>query len=73
MENVTRTCRSIGSQIALIGGGESAVPYTTVMLRLPNAAFVPVVDPQPDGAQTAVTSLQPQMAPRLNGGEYGLA
>ena len=45
------------TRLALIGGGEIAASYTTVAPRLPNAAFVAVVDPQPDRAQAAADSL----------------
>ena len=47
----------MATRLALIGGGENAASYTTVTPRLPNAAFVAVVDPQPDRAQSAVDSL----------------
>ena len=45
------------TKLALIGGGGIAASYTTVAPRLPNAAFVAVVDPQPDRAQAAADSL----------------
>ena len=61
------------TRLALIGGGEIAATYATVAPRLPNVAFVAVVDPQPDRAQAAVISLQSKQALRLNGGRYELA
>ena len=45
------------TRLALIGGGDDAASYTTVAPRLPNAAFVAVVDPKPDSAQAAADSL----------------
>ncbi len=45
------------TRLALIGGGENAASYKTVPSRLPNVAFVAVVDPQPDRAQTAADAL----------------
>ena len=45
------------TRLALIGGGEIAATYATVAPRLPNVAFVAVVDPQPDRAQAAADSL----------------
>ena len=45
------------TRLALIGGGEIAASYTTVAPRFTNAAFVAVVDPQPDRAQAAADSL----------------
>ena len=45
------------TRLALIGGGDDAASYTTVAPRLPNAAFVAVVDPKPDRVQAAADSL----------------
>ena len=49
------------TRLVLIGGGENAASYTTVTPRVPNAAFVAVVDPQPDRAQSAADSLGASM------------
>ena len=51
----------MATRLALIGGGENAASYSTVTPRLPNAAFVAVVDPQPDRAQAAADSLGASM------------
>ena len=45
------------TRLALIGGGENAVSYTTVAPRLPDVAFVAVVHPEPDVAQCIADSL----------------
>ena len=45
------------TRLALIGGGENAVSYTSVAPRLPNVAFVAVVHPKPDVAQRIADSL----------------